>query len=52
MIATFGGRDASSGNDYLRPILPRSRHLPRASSDGNRIENFNEIGVRLWTNRS
>ena len=35
---------------YRRPILPRSLHLPRASTDGSRIKrNLNKTGVRLWT---
>jgi hypothetical protein len=29
--------------------LPRSLHLPIDVTEGNRTENFNEIGVRLWT---
>ena len=33
-------------------VLPRSRHLPLASTDGNQTENFNEIGVPLWTDCS
>jgi hypothetical protein len=31
------------------PILPRSLHLPRASTDGSARENVNKTGVRLWT---
>ena len=31
------------------PILPRSLHLPRASTDGSRTQNLNKNGVRLWT---
>ena len=31
---------------------PRSRHLPVAVTDGSLTENLNEIGVRLWTDRS
>ena len=34
---------------HVRPILPRSRHLPRASTEGSRTENLNKNGVRLWT---
>ena len=34
---------------HLRAILPRSRHLPRASTEGRARENYNEIGVRFWT---
>ena len=33
-------------------ILPRSRHLPVAVTEGSLTENLNEIGVRLWTDRS
>jgi hypothetical protein len=33
------------------PILPRSRHLPLASTDGSRSENLNEIGVRMLLHR-
>jgi hypothetical protein len=33
----------------LLRILPRSRHLPVASTDGSLTENLNEIGVRVWT---
>ena len=33
-------------------ILPRSRHLPRRSTDGSLTENPNRIGVRLWTDSS
>ena len=36
----------------LPPTLPRSRHLPVASTEGSLTENPNEIGVRLWTERS
>ena len=35
-----------------RPILPRSRHLPVAVTDGSLTQNFNEIAVRLWTDSS
>ena len=34
-----------------RPILPRSRHLPLASTDGSSTRNLNKTGVRLWTDR-
>ena len=34
---------------HLRAILPRSRHLPRASTEGRATENVNEIGVRFCT---
>jgi len=33
-------------------ILPRSRHLPVAVTEGSLTENTNEIGVRLWTDPS
>ena len=32
-----------------RPVLPRSRHRPRASTEGRARENINKNGVRLWT---
>ena len=44
-LASRGSSKAGS----LLPTLPRSRHLPRASTDGSSTENLNEIGVRLWT---
>jgi hypothetical protein len=31
------------------PNLPRSRHLPLASTEGSLIENLNKTAVRLWT---
>ena len=31
------------------PILPRSRHLPLASTDGSPTRNVNKTGVRLWS---
>ena len=34
---------------HCRPIRPRSRHLPRASTDGSSTANLNKNGVRLWT---
>jgi hypothetical protein len=34
---------------HIRPILPRSRHLPVAVTDGRSTRNLNKIGVRLWT---
>ena len=34
---------------HLRPILPRSLHLPLASTDGSRTRNLNKNGVRLWS---
>ena len=34
------------------PSSRRSRHLPVAVVDGSLTENLNEIGVRLWTDRS
>ena len=34
------------------PILPRSRHRPVALTEGRLREKVNEIGVRLWTDRS
>jgi hypothetical protein len=30
-------------------ILPRSRHLPTASTDGSLSEHFNKTAVRLWS---
>jgi hypothetical protein len=39
--------DSSDG--HLRPILPRSRHRPLASTEGSLIEKVNKTGVRLWT---
>ena len=36
---------------HLRAI-PRSRHLPRASTDGSSAANLNKTGVRLWTDCS
>ena len=36
----------------LRGILPRSLHLPLASTDGSSTRNFNKTGVRLWTESS
>jgi hypothetical protein len=33
----------------LRSILPRSRHLPRASTGGSSTRNPNKTGVRFWT---
>jgi hypothetical protein len=32
-----------------RPILPRSLHLPLASTGGNATRNPNKTGVRFWT---
>jgi hypothetical protein len=32
--------------------LPRSLHLPLASTDGSATEKVNKTGVRLWTDRS
>lgn len=32
-----------------RVILPRSRHLPFASTEGSSTRNFNKTGVRLWS---
>ena len=31
-----------------RPDLPRSRHLPLASTDGSLTRNLNKTRVRLW----
>ena len=36
-----------AGHD--RPILPRSRHLPLAVTEGSLTRNLNKTGVRLWT---
>ena len=33
-------------------LLPRSRHLPVAVTEGSLTRKVNEIGVRLWTDRS
>ena len=45
------GRTAAPGTTVqrLRRILPRSRHLPVASTDGSLTENPNKTAVRLWT---
>jgi hypothetical protein len=43
------GKGVTWEQSSLLPILPRSRHLPVASTDGRRTRNFNEIAVRLWT---
>jgi hypothetical protein len=32
-----------------RPILPRSLHLPLASTESRAREKLNKNGVRLWT---
>jgi hypothetical protein len=37
---------------HRRPILPRSRHLPVASTEGSLARNLNRIGVRLWADCS
>ena len=37
---------------HLRPILPRSRHLPAGLDRGKLPENLNKIGVRFWTDCS
>ncbi len=47
----------TSYSDSGRPLssvthLPRSRHLPIASTEGSRTRNLNKIGVRLWTDCS
>ena len=34
---------------HLCPILPRSLHRPRASTDGSSTRKANRTGVRLWT---
>ena len=34
------------------PYLPRSLHLPVASTEGSVTQNLNRIGVRLWTDPS
>jgi len=34
---------------HRRRSLPRSRHRPRASTEGSVTENSNKTGVRLWT---
>jgi hypothetical protein len=39
-------------DDDLSPILPRSLHRPVAVTEGSATRNLNEIGVRLWTDRS
>ena len=42
--------DASllSSCQLLRPILPRSPHLPLTPTEGSLTRNFNKTGVRLW----
>jgi hypothetical protein len=35
-----------------RTVLPLSRHLPIASTDGSLTKNLNKTGVRLWTESS
>ena len=42
-------RDERGPLYHFRPIRHRSRHRPRASTDGSRTRNLNKIGVRLWT---
>ena len=37
------------GNYHRRPVLPRSRHLPVAVTEGSLTENPNKIRVRFWT---
>jgi hypothetical protein len=46
MTAVLGTSQKRSRNPYL----PRSLHLPVASTEGSVTQNFNKIGVRLWTN--
>ena len=41
----------SARAQLLRGILPRSRHLPLASTEGSLTRNLNKTGVRLWTDR-
>ena len=48
--ARLTARNGSSPSPLT--ILPRSRHLPLASTDGSRTENLNKTGVRLWTDSS
>ena len=33
----------------IRPILPRSLHRPRASTEGSSTQKLNNNGVRFWT---
>ena len=62
-----GSRDYTAGNAMttaraahplaevglpLTGHLPRSRHLPFASTEGSLSENLNNTGVRLWTDRA
>jgi thrombospondin type 3 repeat protein len=56
------GDGVSDANDTAAPprcpkgrwhgALPRSRHLPLASTEGSLTRNLNKTGVRLWTDRS
>ena len=45
MVGSSSGRPVQG---HRRLILPRSRHLPVASTEGS-YRNLNEIRVRLWT---
>ena len=46
--ATEFGRTPPAVTVQRRRILPRSRHLPVAVTEGSLTENINKIGVRLW----
>jgi hypothetical protein len=43
---------AGARRQVLRPILPRSLHLPLGPTEGSRKINCNKTGVRLWTDPS
>jgi len=40
-----GGSSLLSSSRLIRAILPRSRHISVAATDGSAIENFNEMGA-------
>ncbi len=42
-------RAGQAGDLSLNVILPRSRHLPVAVTEGSPTENLNKTGMRLWT---
>ena len=44
-----GWRSRTGRDQRFADILPRSRHRPRASTDGSSTRNPNKHGVRLWT---
>jgi hypothetical protein len=47
--AGLGCNEQRAQRHAIRPILPRSRHLPLAVTDGSLTENVNKTGVRFWT---